>query len=174
MNIVKCNMSDLEKVAQFYDEIVLYLTQNINYPKWIYKDYPSYESAKTAIESGDQYMCTDDEGSIIGAFVFDTDPHGNYDCGDWSIELKTGEYKIIHAFAVRSDLQGKGAGKIMVQYCLDSARNEGFKAVRLDAVPENVPARKLYEKMNFSFAGEKDLERNMPEIPTFVLYEFNF
>ena len=174
MKISKCSMCDLEKVALLYDETVLYLTEHINYPKWKYKEYPSYDSAKTAIESGDQYMCTDDDGNVVGAFMFDTDPRGNYDCGDWSTKLNTGEYKIIHAFAVHPALQGKGVGEFMVGYCLDSAKKDKFKAIRLDAVPANVPARRLYEKMGFQFAGEKDLERNMPEIPTFTLYEFNF
>lgn len=174
MNISKCTLSDLDEVGKLYDEVVLYLTKNINYPKWTYKDYPSRISAEEAIKNNNQYMCTDDDGKVVGAFVFDADPRGNYDCGDWSRQLNQGEYLIIHAFAVHPKLQGRGIGPIMVQYCIDKAKKEGFKGIRLDAVPDNLPARKLYEKMGFSFAGEKDLDRNVAEIPTFVLYELNF
>ena len=62
----------------------------------------------------------------------------------------------------------------MVQFCIDKARNGGYKAVRLDIVPENIPARKLYEKSGFKFAGEKDLDRGFEDIPTFQLFELNF
>lgn len=31
-----------------------------------------------------------------------------------------------------------------------------------------------YEKHGFTFAGEKDLERGIADIPTFSLYELNF
>ena len=62
----------------------------------------------------------------------------------------------------------------MVKYCIDYAREHGFKAIRLDVVPENIPARRLYERLGFTFAGEKDLKRDIEDIPTFALYELNF
>ena len=62
----------------------------------------------------------------------------------------------------------------MVEFCLNYSRVNGYKGVRLDVVPTNFPAIKLYTSLGFTFAGEKDLKRNMEEIPTFCLYEFNF
>ena len=62
-------------------------------------------------------------------------------------------------------------GRFMVDYCTSKAQADGYKAVRLDVVPDNIPARKLYEKAGFRFAGEKDLQRGIEEIPTFALYE---
>ena len=70
-------------------------------------------------------------------------------------------------------MKGLGIGSRMVQYCIDYAKASGYKAVRVDVVPSNIPACKLYEKHGFTFAGEKDLERFV-YIPTFVLYELNF
>lgn len=40
--------------------------------------------------------------------------------------------------------------------------------------PSNTPARRLYEKIGFTFAGEKDLLRGIEDIPEFALYELNF
>ncbi|MBR2955616.1 MAG: hypothetical protein IKC54_00275 [Clostridia bacterium] len=50
----------------------------------------------------------------------------------------------------------------------------GYKGVRVDVVPGNFPARNLYEKMGFTYAGEKDLNRGYDHIPTFQLLEYNF
>jgi ribosomal protein S18 acetylase RimI-like enzyme len=61
----------------------------------------------------------------------------------------------------------------MVEKCIEMSKALGVKAIRLDAVPGNLPAIKLYEKHGFTFAGEKDLERNIEGIPTFKLYEYN-
>ena len=44
----------------------------------------------------------------------------------------------------------------------------------MDVVPDNYPAQKLYTRLGFTFAGEKDLERGIPEIPAFRLFEYNF
>ena len=62
----------------------------------------------------------------------------------------------------------------MVEFCIEKAKNEGYKAVRLDIVPENIPAKRLYEKAGFKYAGEKDLNRGFEDIPTFQLFELNF
>ncbi len=110
----------------------------------------------------------------MGAFVLNDNPQGNYDCGDWENNLKNGEYLVIHTLATNPNLHNQGIGKFMVNYCIDYAKAYGYKAIRLDVVPENVPARRLYESLYFKFAGEKDLHRGIKEIPVFALYEMNF
>ena len=40
-------------------------------------------------------------------------------------------------------------------------------------VPGNLPAISLYQKYGFTFAGTKDLGRDLEEIPMFELYERN-
>lgn len=173
MLIKKCEMNDLADIGEFYDNVVWDLTQSINYPKWTYKEYPSIKSAETAISNGNQYACIKD-GVIVGAYILDTDPYGDYSAGEWTRNLKTGEYMIIHAFAVSTKMSGSGIGTAMVRHCAETAKSLGCKAVRIDVVPDNIPARRLYEKNGFTFAGEKDLGRNISDIPRFALYELNF
>lgn len=165
-------MSDLEAVSSFYDKATLHLTKTINYPKWTYKEYPSMESVKKAISDEVQFMCVEDN-AILGAFILNDNPQGAYEKGDWQTNLKKGEYLVIHTLATEPDLHNRGIGKFMVTYCVSYAKEHGFKAIRLDVVPENIPAKRLYEKLGFTFAGAKDLERNIEEIPTFDLYELN-
>lgn len=111
---------------------------------------------------------------IFGAAVLNEDPNGNYDVGDWSKELKKGEYLIIHTLAVDPLHEHKGVGGYMVDKCIDIAESKGYKAIRLDVVPDNIPAINLYKNKGFTFAGIKDLSRNIEDIPLFGLYELNF
>lgn len=172
MKIRKCTLEDLEAVAGLYDRAVLRLLQTVNYPKWEYGVYPSKISAEKAIKQGVQYQCEED-GRVLGAFILNEEPQGNYEKGSWTKDLRKGEYLVIHTLATDPVCQGKGVGKAMVEFCTGHAKALGYMALRIDVVPENLPARRLYERMGFSFAGEVDLDRNIPEIPTFALYERN-
>ena len=173
LKIYKCVMDNLDSVVRFYDGITEQLEKNINYPKWTRGDYPGEKSISQAISEGAQYVCGDKD-EIAGAFVLNDDPQGDYDAGNWRVKLRRGEYLVIHAFATAPEARRSGLGGYMVEYCIETARKCGYKALRLDVVPTNVPARGLYEKMGFTCAGEKDLSRGIAEVPVFALYELNF
>lgn len=173
MEIRKCTEEDITRVGEFYDEVVKYLCENINYPKWTYKEYPSEGFARSATAAGSQFLCVDN-GIVVGAFVLNDDPQGEYENAVWSRELGRGEYMVCHALASSPALKGKGIGRQMVEFCIEYAKIHSYQAVRLDVVPENIPARKLYEKCGFQYVGDVDLERNIEEIPVFSMYELNF
>ena len=86
-------------------------------------------------------------------------------------DLPEGSYLTLHAFAVEPDIHGQGLGSKMLQFCIEKARSEGYKALRLDIVPTNIPARRLYEKNGFQYVGEADLERGIEDIPVWSLFE---
>ncbi len=85
-----------------------------------------------------------------------------------------GEYLVIHALAIATDRRGKGLGEEIVNFCIEEARKNGYKDLRLDAVPDNIPALKLYKKSGFVYVGDADLDRGIDYIPTFSLLEMNF
>ncbi len=173
MEIIKCTLSDWDRVTDFYNNVVDYLISTINYPRWVRDGYPSRKSVKRAIDRGDQFACIDD-GKVVGGFILNDDPMGDYGVGDWEKDLNTGEFLIIHTLATAPDTYKKGIGRFMIEFCIDYAKEKGYKALRLDVVPGNEPAIKLYKKLGFTFAGEKDLGKNLEAIPTFELYELNF
>ncbi len=169
--IVKlCETNDISEVGKFYDKVVLYLCETTNYPKWEYKVYPSELSVREKVSENQQYVCMD-EDNIVGAFVLNDDPQGKYENADWTVELVQGEYMVCHTLATSPTEQGKGIGKQMVEFCIQYAKDKGYKAIRLDVVPDNIPARRLYEKCGFRYVGDVDLERGIAEIPLFSMYE---
>ena len=171
MEIIKCEMCHLDALTKLYDKVTAYLESHVNYPKWTPGVYPGRTSIERAILQGVQYGCFDGE-KVVGAFILNEDPQGNYEVGKWSVDAKEGEYLVIHTLASDPESYKKGIGIFLVDYAVSQARILGKKAVRLDVVPDNIPARKLYEKKGFAFAGEKDLERGIAEIPIFALYEY--
>lgn len=171
MNV--CSEQDIVAVGEFYDDVVKHLCENINYPKWVYKVYPSEDSVREMTEAECQFMCIDNQ-KVVGAFVLNDDPQGKYENAVWSRQLSEGEYMVCHTLATEPQMRGKGIGRQIVEYCIDYAKSHGFKAIRLDVVPDNIPAKKLYEKCGFRYVGDVDLERNIDEIPLFSLYELNF
>ena len=159
-------------MTAFYHQVIAYLQSHINYPFWS-SEHPSDESIKEAAERGEQYICVD-SGKVVGALILSEDPDGDYESGSWSRNLKEGEYLSVHVLAVSCDCYQSGVGSFMVDECISIARIKGYKALRLDIVPANTPAKRLYEKKGFVLAGTVDLKRPTAPVPLFDLYEMNF
>jgi ribosomal protein S18 acetylase RimI-like enzyme len=173
LDIIKCTNAHLNEVGKLYDNVTKYLEEHVNYPKWTHGEYPSLASATIALNDGSLY-CVKQGDKIVSAFVLNSDPQGDYSVGDWSKFIPEGEYMVIHSLAVLDECKGKGVGQGVVKFCIDTAKEQSYKGIRVDVVPGNFPARNLYEKMGFTYAGEKDLNRGYDHIPTFQLLEYNF
>ncbi|MCH5153517.1 MAG: GNAT family N-acetyltransferase [Clostridiales bacterium] len=172
ITIQECSPLDVESVGEFYDGVVKYLTEHVNYPKWMYREYPSEPFVRDMVEAHSQYVCRID-GKIVAAFAINDDPEREYRNVKFSKVVAHGEYLTIHALAVATELQGQGIGKQIVQFCIDFAQAHGYKAIRLDVVPGNFPAKKLYERCGFQYLGDVDLGRGYEHIPLFSMYELN-
>ena len=173
MEIIKCFVEEAEAVGTFYDETVKFMDDNgVNYPKWRYKIFPTTNYAVDAARAGDLFVCMDGE-KILAAFVLCENPEGDYSKGNWSKNLAAGEYLVLHAFAVAPDYQRRGIGKNIIGYCMSYAVEKNYRALRLDIMPGNLPAKKLYEACGFKFVGAADLGREFSGVTQFCMYERN-
>ena len=172
MEIRKCREEDIQAVTDFYDRTVEWLDAHINYPKWRYKIYPSLKYVRLMTEEGSQYMCID-QGKVIGAFVLNDNPHGAYEKGNWKQQLDPGSYLIIHTLATEPDMYRQGIATEVINFCIRMAEAGGYRAIRVDVVPDNVPAIRFYERNGFTWAGDADLELGIKAIPVFSLFELN-
>ena len=171
MDLIVCGPEDLDVLTSLYAQAVKYLESHVNYPKW-HSDYPCRDSIRSCIQAGTQFICTEN-GCPVGAVVLNEEPGGRYEAVSWASSLRQGEYLVLHTLAVSPACYGQGIGSKMVALCIQYARKNGYKAIRLDVVPGNVPAIRLYEKMGFTYAGTADLLRGIEDIPLFDLYEMN-
>lgn len=173
VDIQKCLEVDIARTGQFYDSVILWLNDHVNYPRWIHRVYPNERSVRMMAEAGAQYICVNGE-SIIGAFALNAEPQGNYQKGQWKQEVADGSYMVLHALAIDPDVQRQGLGSEIIRFAVGKAKEGGYKAIRVDIVPDNLPARKLFEKNGFTHAGDIDLELDIGNIPSFSLYELNW
>ena len=169
MELIKCGSAQYEAVTGLYHRVTAYLQAHINYPRWD-SAHPSDKGVADAIEQGAQYACVYN-GEIRGTVALSEDPEGDYDHAEWSADLRKGEYLVIHALAVHPGCSGKGIGGFMVEQCISIAKKKGYKALRLDVVPGNIPAERLYMSRGFAYTGTVDLHRDAVGIPLFDLYE---
>lgn len=171
MDWIVCTMAHLDAVSAMYERVVRRLQATVNYPGWS-ENYPCRETVRAAIRRGDQFACLED-GRVLGAAVLNADPNGDYDAGDWTQNLRPGEYLVIHTLAADPSSGRRGVGGYMVDRCAEAARRRGARALRLDVVPGNLPAIRLYLSRGFRFAGARDLKRPLAGIPLYELYELN-
>ena len=116
----------------------------------------------------------EDGDSILAAFALNSEAQGDYQKGNWSLDLPDGSYMVIHALATDPQKQRQGTGTEIIRFCVARAKAENYKAIRADIVPANYPARRLFEKNGFVYVGDADLELSIGGIPEFSLYELNF
>ncbi len=167
-----CNEEETVRIGQFYDDVVLWLDDHINYPHWVYQIYPCEESVRAMAEAGCQYVFSEGE-EVLAAFALNAEPQGSYQKGNWSRDLPDGSYLVIHALAIDPRKQGQGIGTQVLRFCVGQAKARHFQAIRADIVPTNVPARRMVEKCGFRYVGDVDLEMDIEDIPVFSLYELN-
>lgn len=172
VDIRKCLEADVARIVRFYNGVIHWLDDHVNYPRWLYDIYPNEHSVRFFAETGSQYVCVKRD-SILGTFGLNAEPQGNYRKGRWSQELIDGSYMVLHALAINPIVQRQGVGSEIIRFCVYKAKAEGYKAVRVDIVPTNYPAKRLFEKNGFTYAGDVDLELEIGNIPAFSLYEFN-
>ena len=168
---VRCRPAQFDAVTAMYERAVAQLERTVNYPKWS-EAHPSRAYVKQAIEKGEQFACVLGE-TVLGAVVLNEDPEGDYTRGRWSRALAPGEFLAVHLLAVDPAFLRQGIGGFLADRAIACAKENGYRAVRLDIVPENLPAKRLYTSRGFTSAGIMDLRPELAEIPLFELLELN-
>jgi ribosomal protein S18 acetylase RimI-like enzyme len=171
LTFVRCGPAQFEAVMAMYERAVAELERTVNYPKWS-EEHPSRDYVKEAIEKGEQFACVSG-GAVLGAVVLNEDPEGDYSHGHWSKALRPGEFLAVHLLAVDPAYKKQGIGGFLTDHAIAYAGENGYRAVRLDIVPDNLPAKRLYTSRGFTSAGQMDLRPELEEIPIFELYELN-
>lgn len=105
----------------------------------------AYEPALRSVASRDAsatvLVATNGEG-LVGAVTVAT--RG----GEWAEQAVAGE-AVIRMLAVSPAARRSGAGEALVQACLDQARADGCRLVRLSTEPDMAAAHRLYGRAGF-------------------------
>jgi ribosomal protein S18 acetylase RimI-like enzyme len=99
----------------------------------------------------DVLVALDDEGTIVGGVTYVPGP------GTSMSEFSDPTAAGIRHLAVDPDFQGSGAGRALVDACIERARSQHRDYVRLHSTPPMKIARAMYERLGFVHTPEFDL-----------------
>ena len=145
-----------EECLQFYKHVITDTPDMDRYGRWKIGLYPMEQDIENYIGTGAMYVLSDDD-VIIGAMAVTMNQGDDYHSIHWALPLADDEVSVIHVLSVNPDYQGKGVGKRLIEEAVLIARDNGKKALRLDALAGNTPAHRLYEKNGFAYRGKQNL-----------------
>ena len=150
MQIAQAQMHHLDQMCRIMDQAKARM-RCMGLNQW-QNGYPSREIWVDDIESGRAFVVIDSEGSVLGQFVYQTEPEASYERieGAW---LSDSAYACMHRVCVSDAAAGKGLAARMFAFACDRARNEGFASVRIDTHADNVPMKRALEKACFERCG---------------------
>lgn len=122
----------------------------------------SYEAelvdARRRAEAAEVLVAVDADGRILGAVTYVRDRTNPY--AEWDDEDAAG----IRMLAVAPDAQRRGVGGELVRACIERARADGKRRLVLHSTPWMTSAHRLYERLGFRRAVERDLTP-LPDVP---------
>jgi ribosomal protein S18 acetylase RimI-like enzyme len=110
--------------------------ENIPYELLLLAD-PSKEMIDVYLKHSRVFVATLN-ANIIGAFVF-------FPLSANSVEIKN--------IAVKSELQGKGVGQLLLDYATEAARKENFKSICIGTANSSIGQLYLYQKKGYEITG---------------------
>jgi ribosomal protein S18 acetylase RimI-like enzyme len=103
-----------------------------------------------------------EDGDIVGAVTYVPGPQS-----PWAELLDEGEAGV-RMLAVHPAAQRRGVGTVLVRACIDRARRDGRRRVRLHTTSWMTDARRIYERLGF----RRDPERDWAPVPGVQLLGF--
>ena len=148
MDIIPIQKNYQKDVLNLYKTVTKHLRSNQN-DQWDLF-YPNLFVIQDDITNQNIYGIIDNH-VIIGTVVLDELQSKKYEQIDWYD--KNGNPVCIHRLAVRPNYQGRGIGKLLIDYVEQLAIQKGYTSIRLDVYSTNDEAVGLYTKYGYVKRG---------------------
>ena len=153
-----------------YIEVIEH-TKDMNvHARWIYGQHPTDAMIQSYIDRQEMYLFMDGQ-NVAGMTGLTMYQGEEYHGVIWSQRLKDDEVASLHILAVAPEYQGKGVSKRMMEAIISLAMEKGKKAIRLDTLASNIPARHMYKKFGFEYRGKQNLYAENTGWTDFLYYE---
>ncbi|RYG06431.1 MAG: GNAT family N-acetyltransferase, partial [Chitinophagaceae bacterium] len=116
---------------------------NANHPGTVYFDASTDHLSELFQIAGSVYYVAVQEDEVVGGVgIFPTAGLPDQTCELVKMYLNT-------------RVRGKGLGRILIEKALEFARNEGYKQVYIETMPELAKAMSVYEKFGFEYLDQQ-------------------
>lgn len=170
MELIRAQEAALDEVEALYADIIDHTADMARYARWKKGLHPTRAAMRDYIREGAMFLLMDG-ACIAGAMAVTLWQGEDYHAIPWGVEAADDEVAVLHLLGVRPSAQGKGVGARLVREALDIAREQHRKALRLDALESNLPARRLYEALGFAYRGQQRLWADNTGWTQFCYYE---
>ena len=109
--------------------------------------YPNGETAGNDIDNGWLYTLKEQEKIMAVATIGDLGELGD-------LKWKPKNPCELARIGVCPEMHNRGVGTLMLQYCFETAKNQGYDGIRILVAKINSAALALYEKNGFERCGE--------------------
>lgn len=151
VKIRKTEKEDLPYIMEIVCEARRYFAEN-SIPQW-QGEYPSERDFEEDIEGGRSFVATDDTGTVLGVYCFDTRGDENYNEIFEGAYSSSEPYSAIHRVAVCAKAKGMGIAGKMVSHAVEMSRELGFRFMRGDTHRLNISMQRMLEKNGFKHCG---------------------
>ena len=148
MLIRKAEPFEFIAVRNFYWDMIDMMQQSEYKPDWQKNVYPSDKYLEEAVKNGEMFIGIEGQ-TILSAMIVNNSCNEGYSKVLWPISADADQIYMIHALGVHPQFMQTGIASQMVQFVLKLAADQNKKAVRLDVLSKNLPAKKLYLKHGF-------------------------
>ena len=167
----RAGAEEFSAIRDFYWRLIDRMSEPEDHIGWRKGVYPADALLRESLEQGELYVLRED-GVLRGSVILNSRCNQGYAGVAWGADCRAEEVLIPHALAVDPARQGAGLGRAIVAAVLDLARAEGKRAVRLDILGGNEPARRLYTRCGFRFAAAKPMYYEDTGWTEYEMYEY--
>jgi len=148
MEIRKTTEQDIGRIMEIYAYARDFMAKTGNPNQWGPTNWPPEDLLRNDIKEGSSYVCTNDNGTVIGTFYFiqgkDIEP--NYREITDSTWLDDSAYGVVHRLA--SDGSERGIGQFCINWAFAQCGH-----MRIDTHTDNKVMQKLLTKLGFQRCG---------------------
>ena len=171
MIVRRAETADVERILRFYHDLIDRMRGSAYRPTWEQGVYPTRALLRSAAEAETLYLA-EENGNVLGALVLNHAQAEGYDRMAWQVDAPAERVAVLHLLGVHPEVHGRGVGRALLQKAEAVSRDAGDAAIRLDTLPHNLPARRLYEGFGFRYYGETTLTDPAAGTIPFSLYEY--
>lgn len=171
MQIRTAAFSEYQAVRAFYHSLIDGTADLPYNAGWIKDVYPAPTYLMDCIRAKELFLGVDGE-RIVASMVLNHQYNEGYKEFQWPTKAEDTEVTVIHALGVHPDFTGKGFARQLVRFAVDTARQAGQKAIRLDVLKGNVPAENLYAAMGFQYLHTLPMYYEDTGWTEYELYEY--
>ena len=152
MTFRKATESDIDAIAEIYEEIHDEIEAGRIVNGWVRGVYPIRLDAEEALEKGELFV-EEEAGRIVAVGRINREQMDAYAQADWAWDAPADQVLVLHTLAVSPGAAGRGYGTAFVRFYEEQARERGCLYLRMDTGEVNQAARSLYKKLGYREAG---------------------